>query len=160
MADPTINGDTDRRNMERRIDTLERQIVALSTSVNEVKVEQKHHSEIVTLSFTGVGSRIDTVGKGNDLVVEKIDGLNKIITEAIGDSTKSPMGRELAKDIKALRETCDEQGSALEVLKGEAAELRGAVHFARSINIWSIVIGVGIVVAILIKLISSGKAAL
>lgn len=149
------NASEERRGIERRISALEMQSTALSTSVNEVKTEQKHHSEIVKLSFAGMDARIGTVDRGNDLIVEKLDQLGKVMGEAIGDTTKSPMGRELAKDIAALKKISEDQGVEIVELRREGDELKGAVKFARSINIWSIIVGAGIVIATLIKLFAS-----
>lgn len=154
---PSPDDEGDRRGLERRIDTLERRYEALSVMVNEVKGEQKHHGELMALSFKGVEGRCVVLSTENGLIIEKIDKLNMVVNDSIGDSSKSPMGRELLKDISAVSKDLVEMVVVVRALQEQAAEFRGALNFVRNSNIGVIVSGLVILIVVLGRLLLAGK---
>lgn len=154
---PSPDDEQDRRGHERRIDALEKQYLAVAVAVNDVKTQQAHHSEIMALSFTGVDARFTTSSRENGLIIEKLDGLRELVNDTFGDAERSPVGRALAKDIVALGKDNAKTEMAMNELKEEAAELRGALKFVR----YSIgVLAGGLVAAgvALVRLMITGKA--
>lgn len=155
---PNPGDDTsgDRRNTDRRLDTLERRYEALASSVSIVQSEQKLHGDIMALSFKGVEARHTILDRDNALIMTKIDKLVETVNVAIGDPDDSPMGRSLAKDILEIRKAYEASRDEVGTLKEEAAELRGALKFLRNSNIGAFLIGGIALIIVLAKLVLAG----
>lgn len=148
----------DRRNIDRRIDALERRYEVVAGTVGGVQSEQKLHADIMALSFKGVEARCNTLDRGNDLIMVKIDKLVDTVNEAIGDPQNSPMGRSLLKDIVEIRKAHEASTVEVRDLKEEAAELRGALKFLRNSNLGAVIIALAALIVVLVRMILASGA--
>lgn len=153
---PDTDTSGDRRNTDRRLDTLERRYEALASSVSTVQSEQKLHGDIMALSFKGVEARHTILDRDNALIMSKIDKLVDTVNVAIGDPDSSPMGRSLAKDIADIKKVYETSVKDVGELKEEAAELRGALKFLRNFNIGTFVVGVVTTIIVVAKMMLAG----
>lgn len=132
------------RDLNKRLDALERKVQELDNSVNSVKQEQTHLKEIFAARFA-------VIEKGQELGLSELKAIAINIANFTTDPERSPIGRQMLLSYRQLEATCGELQDSIK----KHEEWQTSVNTVIAIVKWVGISGVVAIIVGIIKLLKS-----
>ena len=122
----------DRRNWERRVETLEQQYGQLQQGFQRVESEIGHLAKEQEYVRELMKSNFGALNRGQEILALKFDQFAEAFTRVTGDPKESPAGRMLAREDELLRQAIETDRIRALTLESKCQSVVGDIANAKN----------------------------